>query len=114
MRRRCWRGGRRVASQQYDRQRLPGNRKIPHFLSSSSSQFLVPPTPGYSGPDYFVERGDPAQRILELAELRNADLILLGAQPERGIAGMATHLPIAIAPKVVSHAKCPVLTIRSE
>jgi len=64
-------------------------------------------------PEYFVERGDPAERILDLANLREVDLIVLGAQPERGMPGAARHLPIATAHKVVAHAKCPVLTVRS-
>jgi nucleotide-binding universal stress UspA family protein len=65
-------------------------------------------------PEYFVERGDPAERILDLANLRAVDLIVLGAQPEKGIPGAATHLAIATAHKVVAHANCPVLTVRSK
>jgi len=65
-------------------------------------------------PECFVERGDAAERILDLANLREVDLIVLGAQPERGVPGAATHLPIATAHKVVTHARCPVLTVRSK
>lgn len=65
-------------------------------------------------PEYFVERGDPAERILDLANVRAVDLIILGAQPEKGVLGAATHLPIATAHKVVAHANCPVLTVRSK
>ena len=64
-------------------------------------------------PEYFVERGDAAERILDLANLREVDLIVLGAQPERGVPGASTHLPIATVHKVVSRAKCPVLTVRN-
>ena len=64
-------------------------------------------------PEYFVERGDADERILDLANVREVDVIVLGAQPERGVPGAATHLPIATAHKVVAHAKCPVLTVRS-
>lgn len=60
---------------------------------------------------YFVERGDPAERILELANLRQSSLIVLGARQENGFPGASTHLPIAIAHKVVAKANCPVLTI---
>lgn len=60
----------------------------------------------------FVERGNPADKILELAQLRESDLIVLGAKPGEGVPGAATHLPIATAHKVVSQATCPVLTIR--
>jgi len=65
-------------------------------------------------PEYFVERGDAAERILDFANLREVDLIVLGAQPARGVPGAATHLAIATAHKVVAHAKCPVLTVRSK
>jgi nucleotide-binding universal stress UspA family protein len=78
-------------------------------------QKLVPPeAEAWCKPEYFVERGDPAERILDLANLRDVDLIVLGAQPEKGVPGAATHLPIATAHKVVAHAKCPVLTVRSK
>ncbi|HLK05994.1 MAG TPA: universal stress protein [Candidatus Acidoferrum sp.] len=65
-------------------------------------------------PEYFVERGDPAERILDLATLRDVDLIVLGAEPEKGLRGAATHLPIAIAHKVITRANCPVLTVRNK
>jgi nucleotide-binding universal stress UspA family protein len=65
-------------------------------------------------PEYLVERGDAAERILDLANSREADLIVLGAQPERGVPGASTHLPIATAHKVVTRAMCPVLTVRRE
>lgn len=64
-------------------------------------------------PEYFVERGNPADRILEFARQRESDLIVLGVKPEEGVPGAATHLPIATAHKVVSQATCPVLTVRS-
>ena len=76
---------------------------------------LVPPeAEAWCKPEYFVERGDPGQRILDLANVRAVDLIILGAQPEKGVKGAATHLPIATAHKVVAHANCPVLTVRSK
>jgi nucleotide-binding universal stress UspA family protein len=63
-------------------------------------------------PEYYVERGDPAEKILEFANLRETDLIVLGVRSEKGVTGAATHLPIATVHKVVSHANCPVLTVR--
>ncbi len=76
---------------------------------------LVPPeAEAWCKPEFFVERGDPAERILDLANLRDVDLIVLGAQPESGVPGAATHLPIALAHKVVTRANCPVLTVRSK
>lgn len=61
-------------------------------------------------PEYHLEGGDPAEKILEFAHSREADLIVLGARPKKGIA--AAHLPGAVSHKVVSQAECPVLTIR--
>lgn len=61
-------------------------------------------------PECLVECGDPSEKILEFAHLRQTDLIVLGARPEKGI--LTTHVPSAIAHKVVSHAECPVLTVR--
>jgi nucleotide-binding universal stress UspA family protein len=74
---------------------------------------LVPPeVETWCKPEYLVERGDPAEKILEIGKLRDADLIVLGVRPEEGVPGAATHLAIATAHKVVSHASCPVLTVR--
>lgn len=64
-------------------------------------------------PEYLVEQGNPADRILELAHLRESDLIVLGVKPEEGVPGSTTHLPNATAHKIVSRAECPVLTVRS-
>jgi nucleotide-binding universal stress UspA family protein len=74
---------------------------------------LVPPeAEAWCKPEYFVERGDPAEKILEFANGRETDLIVLGVRPEKGVPGAATHLPIATAHRIVSHATCPVLTVR--
>jgi nucleotide-binding universal stress UspA family protein len=64
-------------------------------------------------PEYFVEQGNPAEKILELAHFRESDMIVLGVKPAEGVPGAAVHLPISTAHKVVSHATCPVMTVRS-
>ena len=58
-------------------------------------------------PDLVMEFGPAAQRILKVAEEREADLIVMGARPADG----ATHLPWSTVHKVVAHACCPVLTV---
>jgi nucleotide-binding universal stress UspA family protein len=63
-------------------------------------------------PEYVIERGEVAETILNVAAQSKADLIVLGVRQPSGFPGAATHLPIAIAHKVVSHASCPVLTVR--
>lgn len=95
----------------------PGDLASSPDVQDSSKQLrdLVPEEAAYwCKPEYFVERGDPAERILDLANLREADLIVLGVQPERGVPGASTHLPIATAHKIVTQAKCPVLTVREK
>ncbi len=62
-------------------------------------------------PNFIVEQGPAAETILEVARRKKADLIVLGVH-RRDFARVATHLPIAIAHKVVTHAACPVLTVR--
>jgi nucleotide-binding universal stress UspA family protein len=59
-----------------------------------------------------VRYGDPADGILEVAAERGADLIVLGVRDAAGHLGAATHLERATAHKVVTRARCPVLTVR--
>lgn len=60
-----------------------------------------------------VEEGPEAEKIMEVATALGADLIVLGVRaPEAGV-GLATHLLNSIAHYVVTHAECPVLTVRS-
>ena len=61
-------------------------------------------------PEAIVEYGEPAERILEAAKQRGADLIVMGVR--HGRLGTATHLERSVAHKVVAHATCPVLTVR--
>jgi nucleotide-binding universal stress UspA family protein len=63
-------------------------------------------------PACLVEQGNAAEKILAVAEQRDADLIVLGARPVKGLLGAGTHLNAGTVHKVVSQAKCPVLTVR--
>ncbi len=63
-------------------------------------------------PCYVVADGEAAKAILDVAEEQKADLLVVGVRKPAGIPGAATHLPVATAHKLVSHAKCPVLTVR--
>ena len=62
-------------------------------------------------PEVSVEYGEPAERIVQSARERGADLIVLGVRDAAGRMGAATHLERATAHKVVAHAACPVLTV---
>jgi nucleotide-binding universal stress UspA family protein len=74
---------------------------------------LVPPEANlWCAPKAFVESGDAAQKIIELTEELAVDLIALGTKDVARLTGVATHLAMTTACKVVSQAVCPVLTIR--
>ena len=63
-------------------------------------------------PRYLAEIGEPAQKILQVAELSKADLIVLGVKRVYRALGV-THIPWTITHKVIAEACCPVLTVRS-
>lgn len=94
----------------------PGELIVWSDVQESAKKLLRSLVPEAAEPwckaEFFVERGDAAERILDLANLRESDLIILGTQVETGMRGAATHLPIAIAHRIVSRASCPVLTVR--
>jgi nucleotide-binding universal stress UspA family protein len=94
----------------------PGDLVHPEELVKSSVQLLrklVPPEAElWCEPRFVTEQGAAAEKILDVARQKKADLIVLGVRRPGGFPGAATHLPIATAHKVVSHATCPVLTVR--
>ncbi|MGD0956377.1 MAG: universal stress protein [Candidatus Acidiferrales bacterium] len=63
-------------------------------------------------PEAVVQYGNAADKIIETAKERGADLIVLGVRDAAGHIGAATHLERTTAHKVVAHAVCPVLTVR--
>jgi nucleotide-binding universal stress UspA family protein len=63
-------------------------------------------------PDTVVDYGEPAERILEIAKQRGADLIVLGICESSKHMGAPTHLEPSTAFTVVAHAICPMLTVR--
>lgn len=58
---------------------------------------------------YIVESGDPFENILDVAETRRVDLIVLATHGRTGIKRLIIG---NVAEKVVRHAPCPVLTIK--
>jgi nucleotide-binding universal stress UspA family protein len=63
-------------------------------------------------PEASVQYGTPGDMILDMANDRGADLIVMGVRDAKGHLGAATHVQRATAHQVVSHAHCPVLTVR--
>jgi nucleotide-binding universal stress UspA family protein len=58
----------------------------------------------------YARRGDPADAILDVAEERNADLIVVG---NKGMTGAKRFLLGSVPNKVSHHAPCSVLIIRT-
>lgn len=71
---------------------------------------LVPPQAGlWCEPAVIVERGQAAEKILDVAKRRHTALIVLGAKPATWL---STHFNVGTVHKIVTQATCPVLTIR--
>ncbi|MGA8143246.1 MAG: universal stress protein [Candidatus Acidiferrales bacterium] len=62
-------------------------------------------------PKFMAEVGQPAEKILEVSQRRNSDLIVLGVKRVDRAVGV-THIPWTIAHKIIAEARCPVLTVR--
>jgi nucleotide-binding universal stress UspA family protein len=60
--------------------------------------------------DVYPRQGDPADAILDVAEERNADLIVVG---NKGMTGARRFLLGSVPNKVSHHAPCSVLIIRT-
>jgi len=74
---------------------------------------LVPPEAKlWCEPKVYVESGDAAEKILELAEELAVDLIVLGTKHVSRFAATRTHLGMATAYRVMIQALCPVLSVR--
>lgn len=58
----------------------------------------------------YARQGDPADAILDVAEERNADLIIVG---NKGMTGAKRFLLGSVPNKVTHHAPCSVLIIRT-
>jgi nucleotide-binding universal stress UspA family protein len=63
-------------------------------------------------PEFMVKFGIPGEQILQASHDLKADLIVLGLKHHTHIE-TESHMPWAIAYKVVCGARCPVLTIRN-
>jgi len=73
---------------------------------------LLPPEASTSvETEFIVEIGVPGEQILKVAEVQDADLIVMGPH-HTAYARVSTHLPWVIPHQVLCHARCPVLTVR--
>jgi nucleotide-binding universal stress UspA family protein len=86
-----------------------------HYVASTLRQLrkLVPPDADtWCEPNFLVERGPAADKIMETAIAMGTDLIVLGVRDAANRIGTMTHLLRPTAHKIVVHAECPVLTVR--
>jgi nucleotide-binding universal stress UspA family protein len=60
--------------------------------------------------EHLLEEGDPATAILQVAQERQGDLIVIGTH---GRTGLGRLLMGSVAEKVVRKAPCPVLTVKT-
>jgi len=84
----------------------------PDILKTRLQELIPAEAELWCRPNCFVRHGFPEVEILDLARERAVDLIVLGVRSTHGIPGISTHLPWAIAHRVVNQAHCPVLTVR--
>ena len=61
--------------------------------------------------EYGQQFASPAERILQVAESMETELIVLGVRPVHGDLGLVTHLSSTTA-QILTDAVCPVLTVR--
>jgi nucleotide-binding universal stress UspA family protein len=71
-------------------------------------QHIKPPVPAGSI-DHLLEEGDPATGILQVAQERSCDLIVMGSHGRTGIGRLFMG---SVAEQVVRKASCPVLTVK--
>jgi nucleotide-binding universal stress UspA family protein len=94
-----------------------GDLVQPQELRASSERLLHELVPSgaefWSDIHFEVKQGPVAETIMDVAEVRKVDLVVLGTRRPLGPPGATTHLPMSTAHKVVSGALCPVLTVRA-
>jgi nucleotide-binding universal stress UspA family protein len=88
---------------------LVKSSQVKEFKERKLQQLVTQQAGLWCDPTYIVEQGPAAEKILDVAKRRHTDLIVLGARPAKSI---ATHLNTGTVHKVVSQARCPVLTVR--
>ena len=90
--------------------------KVKASLMQRLEQLVPPEASSWCNVQCLVEFGHqfgrPAERIVDVARNRAADLVVLGVRPTHGALSTVTHLTHTTAQHVVAHATCPVLTVR--
>jgi nucleotide-binding universal stress UspA family protein len=87
--------------------------ELPAPSLKAALRALISPEAGlWCEPKAFVESGNPANKIVELAAELSADVIVLAVKTAERLANKPPHLALETAYKVVTESICPVLTVR--
>jgi nucleotide-binding universal stress UspA family protein len=70
---------------------------------------LIPEATSGSSPEFIAQFGSPGPDIVRLATEFEADLLVMGVHPGHHA---TSHIPWTVASHVLTHARCPVLTVR--
>jgi nucleotide-binding universal stress UspA family protein len=93
-----------------EHEHLPDHNRIVSYLFHRLFEKIPPDAELWCEPEIVVQCGEPAERILGVADERPADLIVLGlhatTHPQR-----AAHTPGTTIAQVIRQAECPVLTL---
>jgi nucleotide-binding universal stress UspA family protein len=87
--------------------------ELPDASLKAALRALIPPEAGlWCEPKAFVESGNPANKIVEMAAELSSDVIVLAVKTAEQLANKPPHLALETAYKVVTESICPVLTVR--
>ena len=92
---------------------LEGIPESPYVESQLAKARLRDLVPDRLKAEVLVELGSPAALISDLVESRNFGLVVMGARGAGSFARARSHFG-SIAHKIITHAPCPVLTVRKQ
>ena len=93
--------------------RTQGDReRLMTFFKSELEKLVSEDAQAWCEPDFVLEFGGSGEAIVELAEERSADLIVLGTRKSH--AGVLTYFKSGVAYQVMCRAECPVFTVTGE
>lgn len=86
--------------------------RLTNFFQDELKRLVPDYAEPWCEPEFVLEFGGSGEAIVELAEERSADLIVLGTRRSR--AGVLTYFRSGVAYQVMCRAECPVFTITGE
>ena len=86
--------------------------RLTSFFTNELEKLVPEDAQAWCEPEFVLEFGGSGEAIVELAEARDADLIVLGTR--RSNAGVLTYFKSGVAYQVMCRAECPVFTVTGE